>query len=396
MAPALSSNYSATFELRAELRGEPVVVVSKPGLPGGHEVGAVVELAAEQVALEPGERVLLLGCSHGALGVVLARQLTTGRLTLHDTSLVALRMSARTLAANNIAGVDVSAKISRLPDEAGRYDRIVLLAPQSRALARRWLVEAHALLRVGGVLDVAGANGGGIQALVADTKALFGTAHVLGYGGGCRVAEALRSATPPALPAWASEPGIAPGTWTRVRAELPGGPAELMSLPGVFSYDRLDAGTALLLQHLPMCKGMRVLDIGCGYGVLGLAAAQQGATQVELGDVNLLAIAAAGANIERLGLAATVRAVPGDALDAATGRYDLVVSNPPFHAGKAVDTTMAHAFITQARAHLAPGGRLVLVANRFLPYERELKPHFARVASFAESGSYKLLAGEAS
>lgn len=386
--------YGETFELRAELRGEPVVVISKPGLAGGSEVGAPAALAAETVAPEPGEHVLLLGCGHGALGVALARQLPAGALTLHDPSLIALRMAARTLAANGVAGARVSEAISLLPAEAGRYDRVIILAPQSRALARRWLVEAQGLLRPGGLVDLAGANAGGVQSLAGDVGALFGGAHILGYGGGCRVVEAERAAEPPEPPPWATEGGVAPGTWARVAAALPGGPAELASLPGVFSHDRLDAGTALLLQHMPAVAGRRVLDAGCGYGPIGIAAARAGAAEVAMLDVSLLAVAAARENIARLGLAGRATALPSDALEAAGGSYDLVASNPPFHAGRTVDTAMARAFIAQARARLAPGGSLMLVANIFLPYERELAPHFGRVATVASGGGYKILVAD--
>jgi 16S rRNA (guanine1207-N2)-methyltransferase len=386
--------YERPFRFHATLAGQPLEVVSKPGLAGGHEVGAAASLCARLVAPGPDERVLLLGCGHGALGVALARPLRGGRLTLSDPSLIALRMAARTLEANGLAGAEVSDRISLLPERAGQYDRVVILAPQSRALGRRWLVEALALLRPGGLLNVAGANAGGVQPLIADAAALFGAAHLLGYGGGCRVGEAARPAEPPPPPPWAAEPGVAPGSWLAVRAELPGGPVTLASLPGVFSHDRLDAGTALLLQQLDLAPGLRVLDAGCGYGPIGVAAALRGAARVDLIDVSLLAVAAARENIARLGLS-NAEARPSDALEAAAGPYDLVASNPPFHAGKAVDPSMAHAFIAQARARLAPGGRIALVANRFLPYERHLAPHFPSVRVAAENGSYKLLVGQA-
>lgn len=384
--------YTETFTFEAALRGQPLLVVSKPGLPGGHELGDRTALAAELIEPAPDERVLLLGCGHGALGVALARQLDAGQLTLSDPSLIALRMAARTLEANGITGATVSPTISLLPEGAGSFDRVVILAPQSRALARRWLVEAHALLRPDGAVNIAGANAEGIQSLIADAAALFGAAHLLGYGRGCRVAEARRAAEPPAPPAWAQAPGIAPGSWISVPAELPGGPVELVSLPGVFSADRLDPGTALLLQHSGLGPGLRVLDAGCGYGPIGVAAARLGASRVDMLDVNLLAVAAAAENIARLGLTGAT-ALPSDALEAATGPYDLVISNPPFHAGKAVDAAMADAFISQARALLAPGGRLALVANRFLPYERRLAPLFSRVELAGENRSFKVLVG---
>jgi 16S rRNA (guanine1207-N2)-methyltransferase len=383
-------SYSTPVTVSGKLRGEPLTVVSKPGLAGGASIDATTTLAAELITPAPDERVLILGCGHGALGVALARQLPRGGLTLSDPSLIAVRLARLTLAANGHPEVTVSEALSLLPAGAASFDRVVILAPQSRALGRRWLAEAHALLRPGGTLNLAGANKGGIQPLLGDAAALFGNAKTLGYGGGCRVGETLRLGQAPPPP-WATEPGIAPGTWHTLAAALPGGAVELVSLPGVFSYDRIDQGTALLLQQLGECEGLRVLDAGCGYGPLGLAAARLGASRVDLLDVSLPAVAAARENSARLGLPqATAEA--SDALEAAAGRsYDLIISNPPFHAGKAVDTTMAAAFIAQARALLAPGGRLLLVANQFLPYERQIGAQFGTLAVVATDRSYKVL-----
>lgn len=387
-------DYRATFSFTTDLGGEPVRVVSKPGLEEAERVPDAAALAAELVTPEPGERVLLLGCGHGALGVALGRRLPHGSLTLADPSLIALRMARLTLDANELPGVAVSDRLSLLPEGTGSFDRVLIMTPPARDLGRRWLLEAMALLRPGGALNIAGPNAGGVQSLIADAEALCSSARVLGFKRGCRVAEARRPTELPAAPSWAAEPGIAPGSWRTLRVKLPHDPVELVSLPGVFSYNRLDTGTEYLLQNLELKPGLRVLDAGCGYGPIGIAAARAGAARVDLLDVNLPAVAAAHENIARLGLT-NAAAVPSDALEAVAGRhYDLIVSNPPFHAGKNIDYAMAGAFIEQGRALLNRGGRFVLVANRFLPYERLLEPRFRRVARLAESRAYHVIAGE--
>ncbi len=349
-------------------------------------------LCAKLVAPATGERILLLGCDHGSLGVALARAAPQGRVTLCDPSLIALQAARRALELSRIANAEVSAAISLLPGLAGQFDRVVILGPQSRALARRWLVEALDLLRPGGVLTLAGANRGGVQSLIGDAVALFGVASTLGVGRGCRVAEAIRPAAPPPPPDWAATPGIAPGTWHAFLADLPGGARELRSLPGVFSYEHLDAGTSLLLRSVCFPADARVLDVGCGYGPIGVAAAAAGAAVVDMVDINLLAIASARANAERYGLRGEV--VSGDGIAAVAGRqYDLIVSNPPFHVGGKVNTAAAEKFIAGSRTLLAPGGRLALVANRFLPYDRVIAAHFRHVEHLAEDKAYHVLMG---
>jgi 16S rRNA (guanine1207-N2)-methyltransferase len=375
----------------ARLRGAEVRVASAAGIEDAGQVPAPAALCAELIRPGPAEQALLLGCGHGALGVALARLLPAGHLRMHDPSLLALRLAGETLRLNAVGNAEPLAALSQLPALAGQLDRVVILAPQSRALARRWLAEAHGLLRPGGALTIAGANRGGVRPLIDDAADLFGAATTVGLGQGCRVAEAIRRADPPQQPAWAGAAGIAPGTWSTLLAQLPSGPHELVSLPGIFSYDRLDAGTAFLLAHLELPRGGRTLDIGCGYGPIGVAAALAGASHVDMLDVNLLAVAAAGRNIERYGLRAA--ALAGDGLAALAGQtYDLLVSNPPFHAGRQIDTAMAESFIAQGRAMIAPGGRMVLVANRFLAYDRTLARHFGRVERIADSPAYHLLA----
>jgi 16S rRNA (guanine1207-N2)-methyltransferase len=350
-------------------------------------------LCAKLARPAPDERILLLGCGHGALGVALARAAHAGRVTLCDPSLLALEAARRTLELSKVANAEVSVAISLLPDLAGQLDRVVILGPQSRALARRWLVEALELLRPGGALTLAGANRGGVQSLIGDAAALFGAATTLGVGKGCRVAEAIRPATLPEPPDWAAAPGIAPGTWHTFMADLPGGARELRSLPGVFSYEHLDAGTSLLLRSLPIPADARVLDVGCGYGPIGVAAAAAGAAMVDMIDINLLAVASARANAARYGLRGEVLA--SDGMAAVAGRqYDLIMSNPPFHADGKVSTSAAQGFIAGSRALLAPGGRLALVANRFLPYDRVIATHFRRVERIAEDKAYHVLVGE--
>jgi 16S rRNA (guanine1207-N2)-methyltransferase len=353
-----------------------------------------IALCARHVVPADGERILLLGCGQGTLGAGLARAAPQGRVILSDPDWGALQVARRSLELGQVPNAEVSTEISQLPGLAGQLDRVLILGPQSRALARRWLVEALALLRPGGALNLAGANRLGVQSLIADAAALFGAANTLAVGKGCRVAQLLRPESPPDPPAWAAAGGIAPGTWHTLTARLPAGERELLSLPGVFSYEHLDPGTDLLLRSLALPAGARVLDVGCGYGPIGLAAAEAGADRVDMLDINLLAVAAARANAARYAPRGEVIASVG--LAAVAGRrYDLLISNPPFHAGARVDTAATAAFIAGSRALLDRDGRLALVANRFLPYERAMAAHFSRVTRIAEDRSYQVLVGEA-
>jgi 16S rRNA (guanine1207-N2)-methyltransferase len=386
---------SGTFT--AVLHGQPLQIVSKPGLSNWDRITPATVLLAETVEVAPDAQVLQLGCGHGALGAALARQVPGGHVVLMDIDFIALTMAEQTLKSNGAANAQVRPAISVLPDGAGAFDTVAMELPKGRKLARRWLVEAQAALKPGGALYLAGANEQGIQPAIQDTAALFGGAAVLRYKKGNRVARAAAGRAAPAAdqPGWAGEAGIAPGTWREFEVVVRGYALHLRSLPGVFAFDdELDEGTRLLLDCLDVAPGAQaVLDMGCGYGIIGLVAARLGASHVDMVDVNLLAIASARENIAANGIA-NAEAFLSDAFSAVGNRrYDLIASNPPFHTGKSVDYAVAHAFIEHARATLKPGGRLLLVANKFIRYDQLMRTTFNTVECLVETNKYHVLRG---
>lgn len=381
-----------TITFAAEIGERTVRVVSQPGIPLWDQVSPAQRLLGEGVMLRAGQRVLHLGCGHGALGVALAQMVPDGAVDLVDASTIATTLAEETLAANNVTNARV------LPDPAaleGEYDAAVVLIPAGRKFARRWLAQAHGALRPGGHLYLAGPKGEGIESLVRDAKDLCGQSSTLAYREHNRAGIATKRADHP-LPAWATEAGIAPGTWHHFTIDAAGHSFAIDSLPGVFSYDRLDEGTALLIEALTAPRmripnGGSVLDLGCGYGILGLVAAALGAGKVDLVDISLPAIASAERNIAAAGLANT-RALAGDSFGAVPGeRYDLIVTNPPFHTGKAVDFESARRFMRESCDALTPHGELLLVANAFLPYEQVLRERYRRVEQVAATPRFQVL-----
>jgi 16S rRNA (guanine1207-N2)-methyltransferase len=267
----------------------------------------------------------------------------------------------------------------------------VFVSPPERDLARRWLLMARQALAQGGRLFLAGANAEGIRPVIADAETLFGRPVREGYGAKQRFAVFEAGVAPASVPAWADTPGIAPGTWQEFALALDGESMALATQAGVFAGARVDAGTRLLLDALPNRIAGMVLDAGCGAGVIGIAAALRGAAAVDMTDVNLLAIQAAAENVRRLSLP-DIRVIPSDVYDALGDvRYDLIVSNPPFHRGKAVDYTIADRLIAGAPDHLAPGGTLLVVANAFLAYGKRMEWVFGRVETVAATRQFHVL-----
>jgi 16S rRNA (guanine1207-N2)-methyltransferase len=399
----LHLTYYQPRKFTISLCGQNVQVITKPGLPDWDKVAPGVQLLAEVVSLKKDYQVLLLGCGNGALGVAIGRQVNEGMLQMVDTSWIALRIARMTMAENELTHVPVEPV--HYPFPAQTYRTVVINLPKGRKLARRWLVEAWAALEPGGEMYLAGANSEGIQSVIQDAKSLCGNATVLAYRKGCRVARMLKQSkpdvesgqvitwTPGSDIPWTTEPGIARGSWVEFTASVGGNILTVRSLPGVFSVNHADSGTEFLLQqiHQQDLQGKRVLDFGCGYGLIGLVVARLGAAWVDMLDVDLSAVTSAQENCtQNMILNTQVR--PSDVLDAiGLERYDLILSNPPFHSGKQVDYSVAHTFVTHSRFILNPGGRLLLVANRFIRYDRLMREVYGNVEVIAETGKFHVL-----
>ena len=147
---------------------------------------------------------------------------------------------------------------------------------------------------------------------------------------------------------------------TTIRMTLRGRTFVFTTDAGVFSRGKLDRGTELLATHLAVSTDAHVLDVGCGYGVLGIVAATLAPNgRVVMTDVNERAVDLAARNIRANGVA-HAEARRGAGYEPVAGEtFDAILSNPPIRAGKAV----VYRIVDEAGAHLRPHGSLWLVAR---------------------------------
>ncbi|HJU38873.1 MAG TPA: methyltransferase [Tahibacter sp.] len=276
------------------------------------------------------------------------------------------------------AGVDV------VPRVDGTFDQLWILPPRQRLEARAEFARAVTLASPGARIVACLANDEGARSAETDFKALFGATG----GFSKHHCRAFWTDFDPAR----VDSELA-GAWTAAAAPRRVADGRFVSRPGVFAWDRIDAASLLLAAHLPADLAGRGADLGCGYGYLASEVVRRcaGVTALDLYEAQAIAL-----DLARENLADTPR-VAVDFLwhDVARGlarRYDFVVTNPPFHAtGRADLPQLGQAFVRAAADALVPRGRLVLVANRHLPYERTLAERYATTRVLADEQGYKVI-----
>ena len=164
--------------------------------------------------------------------------------------------------------------------------------------------------------------------------------------------------------------------------------------PGLYSWDKIDRGSALLADNLPTDLGGRIADLGAGWGYLSAEVLRccPSVSSLDLFEAEDLALAAARRNLDPIVGTTTVSYRWHDVRNGiGTKCFDAIIMNPPFHEGKDADASLGQRFIAAAADGLVLGGRLIMVANRQLPYELVLKRAFRRFHVVAETGLYKVI-----
>lgn len=179
--------------------------------------------------------------------------------------------------------------------------------------------------------------------------------------------------------------------WYEVSAQ--GCTLKVATMPGVFSAGHLDEGTSLLLDSFYRKPTGRVLDFGCGSGVIGgILKLMNPECQVEMVDSNALALYCARKTLEANQLEATVLGSNG--FSATRGRYHQIYTNPPFHQGVKTNYSVTENFIGALPQKLVSGGRLMLVANSFLKYAPVIESALGVCKVLAENNKFKVYAAQ--
>jgi 16S rRNA (guanine1207-N2)-methyltransferase len=312
---------------------------------------------------------------------------------LTDRHIVSFQAAERTLGLNAVTNANVLLGHGATKLPAGlRADVVGIRIPHEKQALHQLLHDAFKLLKLGGRCYVAGANNEGVKPAQRTLADIFGNANKLAEKSSHRVVVATKRQDGAATAEIFDSPFLESDAFMEMFVTLRGKPLTVYSRPGVFSWDHLDEATALLADHMTVKGGDSVLDLGCGSGGLGVVAATlSGTGRVRLVDADVEAVRSARGTIEVSGVSNCSVVVSDVASAVIDERFDVVVSNPPFHVGKATNLELPLQFIRDAWEVLVPGGRLYLVANRTLPYEAMIAEQFGNVHTVHDGQRFKVL-----
>lgn len=258
---------------------------------------------------------------------------------------------------------------------------VLVLPPRQRDPTRAALARAVRLAGPDGRVVACAPNNAGARSLQYDLDALAGPVSVLSKHK-CRVAwTAPGAAVAPVVDEWLA--------LDAPRAILDG---DVRSRPGLFAWDRVDVASALLAAHLPGDLAGRAADLGAGWGYLSLEllARNPGIVALDAFEAQRRALPLLAHNLARFAPRVAVETRWADVTAGLDARYDVIISNPPFHADDRLDRPeLGRRFIEVAAAALKIGGRFLMVANRHLPYEGTLTAMFRDVRVLADAHGFK-------
>lgn len=266
----------------------------------------------------------------------------------------------------------------------GEFDQAVIFVPKSKELLNYLLHNVAYQLKQGSSVFLVGEKKGGVERAAKQLQP-YGKAIKLDSARHCQLWQVSLDCTvsKKSLADWAQHYTIT----------TPKGDLHICALPGVFSQDHLDIGTAVLLPYLNQVTAGKIADFGCGAGVISAYLAKiNPENRIFAMDVDAFALASTRMTFEHNQLLPErleIKAVTG--IEDAPLFLHAIVSNPPFHQGIQTHYDASENLCKTARRHLKSGGELWIVANRFLNYPMLIEQNFGQCIIKTDQQGFKVL-----
>ena len=264
------------------------------------------------------------------------------------------------------------------------FDQVIIFVPKAKELLNYLLHEVAAHLNQGSSIFLVGEKKGGVER-AAKQLLPYGKTIKLDSARHCQLWQTVldKEVSKKTLEDWAQQYSVS----------TPAGDLTICALPGVFSQNRLDVGTAVFLPYLKQVTSGKIADFGCGAGVISAYLAKLNPkNRIFALDVDAFALESTRMtfaynqlNPEQL----EIKAVTG--IQDAPLFLHAIVSNPPFHQGIQTDYNASESLCKEARRHLKSGGELWIVANRFLNYPSLIEQNFGQCETKIDQQGFKVL-----
>lgn len=266
-------------------------------------------------------------------------------------------------------------------------DSLIYRVSKEKPVVHHIINEAYRCLKPGGQLFMDGDKGEGIKTYFSKAKKLFGEGDSNKATKDTWQVSLKKSHT-------SNPERLDDKDYPQLRVTASDKQFEYYSKPGVFGWDKIDKGSAYLVEHLDHFlmtlpePPKNALDLGCGYGYLSL-----NLTHLEIPvtatDNNAAAILACQRNFDRYPIHGKV--IPASCAAGIVEKFDLIICNPPFHTGFAVDGDLTDRFLKATHDRLNERGVACFVTNLHIPLERKALKYFHQAECIAANGNFKLI-----
>jgi 16S rRNA (guanine1207-N2)-methyltransferase len=385
----------SSYEITSRLRGKERTFRAVGGLFSKDRIAKSTRILVESINVRPGDVILDYGCGYGAVGVALSDSAQGVDVCMVDSDIRAVRWAQENVRANGVqnAHIVLDHTLDRYSD--GHFNVIALNPPieEGTEAIFEMIDRARPKLRNGGSFYLVAKVRKGAKSYMRRLAETIGPSKVISKSGGYWLMRAERS------PVRSPAPVDLSVYEHTVETKLRNRNYTFCTRAGVFSRKEMDDGTRLLIESVDILPMNSVIDIGCGYGPIGIAAAHVASVgRVVMVDTSARAVECAARNIEahhlhhaRKNGKPRVEALVSDRFDAVKGeRFDRVISNPPFHSG--VD--VLYPLVDESYAHLRFHGRMYLVLMRYVGIKRHIESVFGNCTVVSHEGKHTVLMAE--